>query len=228
MLSTSITPRCLIEVPHCHLRYKLKPDFGGVLLNTLKSGYPFNYATSNPTIFADRHGLVYGDGVLEFEDVIFGPTYWLRTKLGLDPSISKTTTNLVTGVGDGAFEAITLGIGDLNELRNIVGIDGGVETCSTAYKAGFIGGNTVGGVAIGGAVAKSMHKLYQAGREISIGKNFRLAPFGNRTGHEIGKYPHYHRRGIDLVTGQTRPGQEIGRHRPWERKSTDTSFWDRF
>jgi hypothetical protein len=28
--------------------------------------------------------------------------------------------------------------------------------------------------------------------------------------------------------GQSVEGQGIGRHRPWETKSTDKSFWDRF
>jgi hypothetical protein len=65
-------------------------------------------------------------------------------------------------------------------------------------------------------------------REITLGKNFRIAPFGNNTGHPIGRFPHYHRRGIDPITKQTYPGQGIGRHRPWETKSTDISFWDRF
>jgi hypothetical protein len=59
------------------------------------------------------------------------------------------------------------------------------------------------------------------GREVSFGKNFRIAPFGNRTGHPLGELPHYHRRGVD-------PRQGIGRHRPWETKSPDKSFWDRF
>ncbi len=69
---------------------------------------------------------------------------------------------------------------------------------------------------------------YKTGNEFKIGNNFRLAPFGNRTGHLIGKFPHYHRRGIDSKTGNTMPGQGIGRHRPWETKSTDKSFWDHF
>jgi len=68
---------------------------------------------------------------------------------------------------------------------------------------------------------------YARGVEISFGKNFRAAPFGNRTGHPTGRYPHYHRRGVDS-TGQTKPGQGIGRHRPWDTKSTDTGFGDRF
>ena len=69
---------------------------------------------------------------------------------------------------------------------------------------------------------------YRTGKEFSFGKNFRIAPLGNRTGHPIGRFFHYHRRGIDPKTGDTLPGQGIGRHRPWEKKSTDKSFWDRF
>lgn len=65
------------------------------------------------------------------------------------------------------------------------------------------------------------------GREYKFGPNFRIAPFGNRTGHSTGRYPHYHRRVVDDA-GETLPGQGIGRHRPWDKKSTDTSFGDRF
>jgi RHS repeat-associated protein len=66
------------------------------------------------------------------------------------------------------------------------------------------------------------------GKEFKINNNFRIAPFGNRTGHPTGRFPHYHRRVIDKVTGQTKPGGAVGRHRPWDTKSTDISFWDRF
>jgi RHS repeat-associated protein len=31
------------------------------------------------------------------------------------------------------------------------------------------------------------------GEEISFGRGFRIAPFGNRTGHPTGRFPHYHR-----------------------------------
>lgn len=60
------------------------------------------------------------------------------------------------------------------------------------------------------------------GREwVSKSGNWRWAPWGNSTTHSYGKWPHYHRRG-------TGPGQGIKRHRPFEPKSTDTSWWDRF
>ena len=48
------------------------------------------------------------------------------------------------------------------------------------------------------------------GQELSFGKNFRIAPFGNRTGNPLGELPHYHRR----FPG---PGGSINWHRPWEK-----------
>ncbi|QMU61549.1 MAG: hypothetical protein GKR92_07505 [Gammaproteobacteria bacterium] len=69
---------------------------------------------------------------------------------------------------------------------------------------------------------------FARGGEIAFSKNFRIAPFGNRTGNAIGRFPHYHRRGINVLTGKTKPGQGIGRHRPWEKKATDKGFGDRF
>ncbi len=65
------------------------------------------------------------------------------------------------------------------------------------------------------------------GREYKFGDDFRMAPWGNRTGNEYGKWPHYHRRGTD-DKGVTLPGQGIGRHRPWESKSPDKNICDRF
>ena len=77
------------------------------------------------------------------------------------------------------------------------------------------------------AVGIKASRFLNAGKEIQFGKNLRIAPNGNRTGNALGELPHYHRRGMD-ANGMTRPGQGIGRHRPWETKSSDTSFWDRF
>ncbi|MBO6524831.1 MAG: hypothetical protein JJ971_13450 [Balneolaceae bacterium] len=62
------------------------------------------------------------------------------------------------------------------------------------------------------------------GGELSFGKNFRIAPFGNRTGHPTGRFPHYHRRSGP----NPRDGQGIGRHRPWDTNTYDKTFWDRF
>jgi len=57
---------------------------------------------------------------------------------------------------------------------------------------------------------------WSSGWELKIGKNLRLAPFGNRTGHPFGRWPHYHRRITD-ASGNTIPGGSMKWHRPWER-----------
>ena len=69
------------------------------------------------------------------------------------------------------------------------------------------------GAALGGA-----GRYAKYGYEIRFGKNWRVAPFGNRTLNKYGKWPHYHRRG---------PGG-MGRHRPWEPKGSDGGWWSRF
>lgn len=84
------------------------------------------------------------------------------------------------------------------------------------YDCGFIDSSacswsdyaSVAGLLAAGPVAR----FAWLGREIKIGKNFRLAPFGNRTGHPLGRWPHYHYR----PSNPAPPGQGIGRHRPWE------------
>lgn len=96
---------------------------------------------------------------------------------------------------------------------------GHFASTNDVLKAGVIGATPAGAFKVG--------KFAKYGREVSFGKNFRIAPFGNRTGHPQGRYPHYHRRGLDK-NGNTIPGQGIGRHRPWEKKSTDNSWRDRW
>ena len=66
------------------------------------------------------------------------------------------------------------------------------------------------------------------GREWAVG-NGRIAPFGNRVGNPNGTLPHYHRGVANPANpGQNLPGQGMGRHRPWDSRPSDTSFWDRF
>ena len=76
--------------------------------------------------------------------------------------------------------------------------------------------------------AASSARFAYLGREITLSRNLRIAPFGNRTGHAIGKWPHYHRRVLDKITGEIKTGQGLKRHRPLEKKSSDTSIKDRF
>ncbi len=79
-------------------------------------------------------------------------------------------------------------------------------------------------------IARGVGAAANMGREVVLGRNLRIAPFGNRNPRSWeGAVSHYHRRGgIDPRTGRTRAGQGIGRHRPWERSTKDRSVWDRF
>ncbi|MDD2231065.1 MAG: RHS repeat-associated core domain-containing protein, partial [Candidatus Cloacimonetes bacterium] len=99
-----------------------------------------------------------------------------------------------------------------------------------AINMGSIQGTTraVGEEAIAVATMFEVASGAARGKEYKVGDNTRIAPYGNRAGHKTGKYPHYHRRGVDPITGKTRPGQSLKRHRPWDTRSTDTGLGDRF
>ncbi|MBB5206478.1 RHS repeat-associated protein, partial [Inhella inkyongensis] len=125
------------------------------------------------------------------------------------PTIPQGVVNACAGFGDGVSLGITAGI------RGLMGTNDAVDFSSPEYLGGLVAGAVV------------TTRGYATGAELSIGRNFRIAPWGNRTGHPAGRYPHYHRRGTD-ANGNTLPGQGIGRHRPWDKKSTDTCGCDRF
>lgn len=101
------------------------------------------------------------------------------------------------------------------------------DTVDTVTGALFAGPMALIAAVESAPVLAAVGRFAIRGREISIGKNWRIAPFGNRTGHPTGRWPHYHRRGIG-PNGATKPGQSIRRHRPWDQKPVDDSFWDRF
>ncbi len=81
-------------------------------------------------------------------------------------------------------------------------------------------------VAVGGLIGGST-AAFMNGTEFVIG-GWRFAPFGNRTGGLNNQLPHYHRRVVNPISKETIPGQGIGRHRPWDTKSTDKTFCERF
>ncbi|HET9712634.1 MAG TPA: RHS repeat-associated core domain-containing protein [Pyrinomonadaceae bacterium] len=98
---------------------------------------------------------------------------------------------------------------------------------------GDAGGNVIAYKAMSNA-GTYLRNGFRYGREFKIGNRGRIAPWGNRgkggnPPHKIGRWPHYHRRVPNpKKPGDSMPGQGMGRHRPWEKKSTDKCFWDRF
>lgn len=109
----------------------------------------YAYAGSSPTGMTDPSGLVYGDGVLEMEDVFFGPTYWMREQMGLSAELPQGAVDFAAGWGDMVSFGIT------NQVRNAMGTNGNVNRCSSAYGWGEAAGfaNTIAIGAAGGAKA---------------------------------------------------------------------------
>ena len=71
-------------------------------------------------------------------------------------------------------------------------------------------------VAVGGTAAIDSAGFFN-GREISIGNDFRVSPFGNRdASNPLARRPHYHRT-ITGPNGETLPGGSGKWHRPWEK-----------
>jgi uncharacterized protein RhaS with RHS repeats len=177
----------------------------------------YAYVGGNPVMRIDPYGLAWYDYTDSFFNLI-AP----RDEHGMPIAIPQNVVDSVSGFGDGVSSIFTFGLYSTNDLRESLEI-GGVDKCSGYYDAGKYTGYAWGVVIVAGGAARG----YNSGAEISAGRNFRVAPFGNRTGHPTGRFPHYHRRAVDQ-TGQTLPGQGIGRHRPWDSRSTDRGFGDRF
>jgi hypothetical protein len=120
---------------------------------------------------------------------------WAARGAGLASRIGRAAT---LGAGDGGTRGFMAGSGGMDDRLDTVGRGAGE------------------GALLGAALGVPLHG-YKAGREISFGPNFRIAPFGNRTSHPLGPLPHYHRRGPIGPSGKTVHGQGIKRHRPWEK-----------
>jgi RHS repeat-associated protein len=142
----------------------------------------------------------------------------------------------VTGFGDGAAAALgapyTLVTGHpfTYGIREGLGTNDNLDFCSWWYRGGSYAGEAAT-LALG---AGGVRAGARAGREFGVGGG-RVAPFGNRpsapgmSNQWYRRLPHYHRRrGFNPETNQSVPGQGIGRHRPWQASSRDSSFWDRF
>ncbi len=130
-----------------------------------------------------------------------------------DP-LPQGLVDAATGFGDGVYEAITLGMGDLQDIRDTAGIDGGVNKCSSEYGWSSTAGNVVGGVALGGAAASKAGLSAWARRYPNaggggvgidrFGKNVIRADWHKfKTGGQIVNRPH-----IDI------PG--VVKHWPWK------------
>ena len=141
-------------------------------------------------------------------------------------------------ITDGVIGALGAGIGSqASNLSNsimksvctggncryiIAGVTGFVEGVGVQMASNVIDGdpNTnfdddLFGAGLKGALFSVIGHGASTGDELSIGNNFRIAPFGNRTNNPYGSIPHYHQRKIDQL-GEIIDGEGISKHRPWE------------
>ena len=78
------------------------------------------------------------------------------------PTLPQWSVDLAVGAGDGIWNAITYPArllvdepATLGDVRALLGIDGGVEVESSAYRVGHFSGNVIGGTALYGGVSLS-------------------------------------------------------------------------
>lgn len=132
----------------------------------------YAYADALPTGLIDPYGLWVehpdtGDGFLDnVADATFGTLYWLTD--GWSPS--QALVNGSAALGDGIVSGLTGGLGDLSAVRDWLGIDGGVDKCSSEYRAWHTVGNVFGTFAlpvgrIGYAVQASRLNRLKSARE---------------------------------------------------------------
>jgi len=191
----------------------------------------YTYCGNNPVNFRDSSGLCEDDGYWSnFGNILARDWAWNASDgargLLMSPwNLLKGMYGGVQGIGSygGYLWEDPSGTWDatVNSVRNMpTTVPLALNQWATDP---YAVGSTTGEIGLGWGVGK----IYSEGLEFTFGKNLRIAPLGNRTGNPLGEPLHYHRRGV-APSGETIPGQGIGRHRPWETKSTDKSFWDRF
>jgi RHS repeat-associated protein len=231
------SPRLVVDATSGIIAQRLDYDeFGNVVLDTNPGFQPFGFAGG----LYDPHTRLLRFGARDYDSEMGrwttkdpirfeGDGTNLLAYCANDPvncadplGLRSTAEKIAQAIGDflnGCLDAVTFGLWGAG--MDAVGLGEGVDRGSTAFSAGEIAGYVGGALAGGGAI-----QAIRRAREPKIG-GVRIAPFGNATNHPIGRWPHYHRRRCD-PKGNVCPGQGIQRHRPWERKSTDRSFWDRF
>ena len=199
----------------------------------------YSYVTNNPTNIRDPLGLdgdedesflslmgSYGIGVLDgIGDGVIGT---IKLPFNLVRHPVDTVGGIADDLGMRAKTLYGIAVDPSGAKEAIIDSIFVLGPNKTMEILGGAGGQVIGIEATASA-AVYVKNMARYGREIELGSNCRIAPFGNRKGHPTGKYPHYHRRVPDPRNpGHGKPDQGIGRHRPWDKGGTDRSWRDRW
>jgi hypothetical protein len=177
---------------------------------------PYSYAGDNPVDNADPSGLCWPSWACGAERVVGAvagvASGYETVKSFVDCTRSSSVYDCAVANFDPAYYAIAGYASEAQAYENGCSL----WTVAEFGAEGVLGVAATGSVAVGG-VAVIDSAGYFSGREISVGDNFRISPFGNRNGNAwYERLPHYHRR-VLLPNGDTVPGQGIGWHRPWQK-----------
>jgi hypothetical protein len=125
-------------------------------------------------------------------------------QLETSASLGAFVSEAAVGFGDGVYRAITLGMGDLEDVRWLLGIERYVPADGIVYNGAFKIGVVEGGVALGGSATTGLFRrggwANRGPNRIGVGKHngnkvFRIAGdwVKNDSGHidlfKLGKWP---------------------------------------
>jgi RHS repeat-associated protein len=177
----------------------------------------YAYVGNDPVNFLDVGGLTLGSAVLNFAEGVGSAVVGGIVVSGLIASGSVVGVLAGVAIISVGVVSLTLDLGAIISGRDVHGRQ--LTSDERIDRLAFVAGGFVGaGITSYGWLNGS--RLEFKVPYICRGPNgapMRVAPWGNRTGHEFGELPHYHRAIPDPASpGNSIPGQGIKTHRPYE------------
>ena len=136
-------------------------------------------------------GGIDGEVISDFERAMSTYTLQAEGASGFNPvdlpSVPQGLVDALTGFGDAAFKALTLGFGDLSDIRSGLGIDGGVDSDSDIYSYANFAGYAIGGAPLLLRSAAYLGGTKALGR-LNQNRYLRIGP--GVIGRKVGKTPY--------------------------------------
>lgn len=183
----------------------------------------YAYVVASPHVYVDPYGEGWltnlTEGINTAWDMVTGDYQEeINDQQNDITRINMTNYRKARDRGDGCF-AMSILQGNSGDMANI---GGAANDVGDKYKDVVDASEALVTTPIPLHYATRTVKAIKLGKEYKIGKNLRIAPWGNRVnqnwapGSTAFQKPHYHRRIVNKITGKTRPGGSMKHHRPWE------------